>query len=161
MSRHLYKELKLWVRTICLLCCLVGCLPVNLYGEEIFEELTKMDAGNVESTYISGRWADRQLSIPAGSGMGSFDLSEGFSALYNYNCYSESAVQKARRILETYLKKSPEMELIMRKTDGTGEYMIYQKFVKKNILKQMIIWSSDTPCDCYIVVIDWDEGLQR
>lgn len=115
----------------------------------------------VECSYISGRFANNKKVWSSFNGMHSFDLSRGFSALYSYQCYSEEDVKDARKILNDYLKKNKDMELVMKTVHGGMEYMVYEKFGKDNLLMQMIVWTIDSPNVCEVVVIDWDKGLPR
>lgn len=136
-------------------------LPLTASAEEIFAQLTEMAPNEVESTYISGRWSNHKQIWASQNGRHGIDLSEGFSALYTYNCYSEAAVQKARKILDAYIKKTPDIELLMRNREAGCIYEVYEHFTKENLLKQMIVWSCDAPNVCEIIVVDWVEGLQR
>lgn len=128
-------------------------------AEDIFAELT--DLKQVESTYISGRFAHNQRTWQSHSGMRAINLSDGFSSLYTYRCYSLEAVEKARAILKSYLKKHPDMEVVMRTKELAGEYVIYEQFNSEDKLMKMIIWNGESPNLCEIVVVDWKDGLVR
>ena len=132
-------------------------LPAS--AEDVFAEIAALP--QVESTYISGRFSHNKKSWYNNSYSHAVDLSRGFSAMYTYECNSQEAVKKARTILESYLKKNPDVELMMKTKQGMEEYLIYEKFNKEGKVLQMIIWSQDAPNVCEIVVIDWDEGLER
>lgn len=128
-------------------------------AEEIFAALTDMN--QVESTYISGRFAHHMKTWRSANGNHAMNLSQGFSSLYSYQCYSLDAVDKARKILKDYLQKHPELEVVMRSKDAAGEYVVYESFIDDNTVSKMIIWNSDAPNVCEIVVIDWKKGLAR
>lgn len=128
-------------------------------GADIFAEISGMP--QVESSYVSGRFAHNMKVWRSIYGQHSMDLSAGFSALYSYQCYSEEAVAKARKILQRYLKDNKDVELMMKTTSGTQEYYVYEKFVNDNMVTQMVIWESTSPNVCEIVVIDWNKGLPR
>lgn len=136
--------------------CLLASLPGM--ANDIFAELSGLD--NVESTYVSGRFAHNKKYWYSNSGKHSLDLTRGFSALYAYECYSEDAVRKARKLLDDYLKKNPDIEVVMKTIQGKQEYIVYEKFTSDDKLSQMIIWNSDAPNICEIVVIDWNKGLE-
>ncbi len=133
--------------------------PMGAHAEDIFSELTK--SPQVESTYVSGRFAHNQKYWYSSDGQHSINLSRGFSAMYAYQCYSEESVSKARRILENYLKKNPDIEVVMKTTQGLQEYTVFERFLDDGKVTQMIIWSSDSPNTCDIAVIDWNKGLDR
>lgn len=140
---------------IMLLCALFA---ITAEAADIFAELSGMP--QVESTYVSGRFAHNKKFWYSNSGKQSVDLTKGFSALYSYECYSQEAVKKARKILEDYLKKNPDVEVMMKTVQGQQEYVIYEKFTSDNKVSQMIIWNSESPNMCEIVVIDWNKGLE-
>lgn len=148
---------RLIVGTVMTILGLFSCFKAN--AQEIFAELTDMK--QVESTYISGRWAPTMPTWRNMTGTHAIDLREGFSALYTYNCYSIESVAKAHKILDSYLKKNSDIEVVMRTREGSSAYEIYERFTPDNRLTQMIIWSSDAPNVAEIVVVDWKEGLQR
>jgi len=133
--------------------------PSAANAEELFADLAGMP--QVESTYVSGRFAHNQKYWYSRDGQHTMNLSRGFSALYSYTCYSEESVSKARKILKDYLKKNPDVEIVMKTTQGSQEYLVYEKFLGDDKVTQMIIWSSDAPNTCEIVVIDWKNGLER
>lgn len=128
-------------------------------AEDIFADLT--DLKQVESTYISGRFAHNQKTWQSHSGMRAVNLSDGFSSLYTYRCYSQESVDKARSILKAYLRKHPEMEVVMRTKELAGEYVIYEQFNSDDKLMKMIIWNGEAPNLCEIVVVDWKDGYVR
>ena len=132
-------------------------LPSGASAADIFAELAGRT--QVESTYVSGRFAHNMKIWRSKDYIHSIDLSRGFSALYSYECYSEDDVKDARRILNNYLKKDPSVELVMRTREGSGEYAVYEKFNSEEKLLQMIIWNSSSPSHCELVVIDWKKGL--
>lgn len=135
-------------------------LSGNAMAQEVFAELATMD--NVESTYVSGRFAHNKKYWTNNSRTLYMNLSRGFSSLYSYQCYSEEAVDKAREILRQYLKKNPDMEVMMKTTQGTQEYTVYEKFIDEGKkVVQMIIWNSDAPNVCEIAVINWKNGLEH
>lgn len=134
-------------------------LNIRAEAKDIFADLAGM--AGVESTYVSGRFAHNKQSWKSNSGLHGIDLSRGFSALYSYECYSEEAVRKARAILKNLIKNDPDLELMMKTTQGSQEYLVYEKFNDEGNLIQMLIWNSDAPHVCEIVVIDWKEGLKR
>lgn len=130
----------------------------GVLASDIFAELSGMP--QVESTYVSGRFSHNKKYWLSNSGKQSVDLTRGFSALYSYECYSEEAVKKARKLLEDYLKKNPDVEIMMKTVQDRQEYVIYEKFTADDKVSQMIIWNSDAPNVCEIVVIDWNKGLE-
>lgn len=134
-------------------------MPFAVSAEEVFAELSGMD--NVESTYVSGRFAHNKKTWYSASRQHGMDLSRGFSALYTYQCYSEESVAKAKKILKDYLKKNRDIEVVMKTSQGMQEYVVYEKFSDDGkLIKQMIIWNSDAPNVCEIVVVDWNKGLE-
>ncbi len=133
-------------------------LPLGAAAEDIFAALA--DFPEVESSYVSGRFAHNQKSWRSASGQHAMNLSRGFSALYSYQCYSKQSVTKAKEILDNYLKKNPNVEMVMRTQQSGTEYVIYEKFGSDGKLYQMIIWSLDTPQIGEIVVVDWKDGLK-
>lgn len=166
MNISLYKEKKikgkrslLRVVAFVLVMTLGGIFAPTLYAEEIFAELARMKS--VESTFVSSRMAHNMKLWQSSNGSHGMDLSEGFSSLYKYECYSAESVNKARSILDVYLKKNPSMELVMRTSDAAEEYEIYEKFSSDNKLLQMIIFNRFGSNICEIVVVDWNNGLKR
>lgn len=156
------KEYKSLTRTLAVMLVLTASvfLSVPVMAEDVFAELAGMT--HVESTYVSGRFAHNKKYWYSNSGMHKMDLSRGFSSLYSYQCYSEEAVTKARDILKKYLKKNPDIEVVMKTTQGMQEYVVYEKFIDEGKkVEQMIIWNSDASNVCEIVVINWDKGLER
>ncbi|MDE5869456.1 MAG: hypothetical protein K2H18_04415 [Muribaculaceae bacterium] len=132
--------------------------PSSIAAEEIFEPLVNMK--QVESAYVSGRFAHTKKIWRSSSGRQAMDLSQGFSSLYSYQCYSTEAVNEARKLLNAYLKKHPDMQLMMRTKQDVGEYLLYEHINKDNRVMKMIIWNSDAPNICDIVVVDWKNGLE-
>lgn len=128
-------------------------------AEEVFAGLSEMK--NVESTYISGRFSHSMQTWISNTGRHAMDLSRGFSALYTYQCYSEESVNRARQLLDNYLKGKKDVELMMRTKQMGGEYLIYESFDKQGRVTQMIIWNSESRNICEIVVVDWKNGLER
>lgn len=164
MKRLLYKDMKKRIfksklrNTIAVfLMGIAFMLPCNVRAEDIFSELT--DLKQVESTYISGRFSHNKRSWQSHSGLRAVNLSNGFSSLYTYRCYSTESVDKARSILKAYLKKHPDMEVVMRTKELAGEYVIYEQFNSEDKLMKMIIWNAEAPNLCEIVVVDWKDGL--
>lgn len=136
-----------------LMSALLFLLPSYASAEEIFAKLT--ECPQVESSYVSGKFS--RYAPPIRSGYIPAELTQNFSALYTYECYSEEAVKKARKILTSYLTKKPEIETVIRNRHGYEEYSVYQKFNSDNSIAQMIVWSSSSPIACELVVIDWDD----
>ena len=159
MNMKIYKKLSSRVFACSLLLIFSLIFGMTARADEIFAELA--DTNSVESTYISGRMAHNMQLWRNITGTHAMNFSEGFSSLYTYQCYSAEAVTKARKILDAYLKKNPDMEIVMRTREASGEYVIYERFSNDNLLMQMIIWSSDAPNVCEIVVVDWKDGLKR
>lgn len=156
------KEYKSLTRTLAVMLVLTASvfLSVPAMAEDVFADLAGMS--HVESTYVSGRFAHNKKYWYSNSGMHKMDLSRGFSSLYSYQCYSEETVAKARDILKRYLKKNPDVEVVMKTTQGMQEYVVYEKFIDEGKkVEQMIIWNSDASNVCEIVVINWDKGLER
>lgn len=133
-------------------------LPQGMSAADIFDDLADMPA--VESTYISGRFAGnyRQWNMSSHS----LNLTMGFSSLYAYDCMSEKSVEKARQLLDSYRRRHPELEVMMRTRQGQGEYMVLEQFGKndKKVYK-WVIWDSSSPASCEIVVINWKNGYLR
>ena len=128
-------------------------------AQDIFAPLTNLSG--VESTYVSGRFSHNKKTWRSTDGRHGLDLSRGFSSLYTYQCYSTDAVDKASKLLKDYLQKHPEMEVVMRTKQAGGEYVIYESFSEDNKVTKMIVWSSDAPNVCEIVVIDWKDGITQ
>lgn len=137
---------------------LVALVPA-MGADDIFAALAEMP--QVESTYISGRFSHNKRTWRSNNGQHALNLGKGFSALYSYNCYSEESVKKARQILRDYIRRHPEMEVMMKTVQGMQEYIIYESFLSEDVINKVIIWSSDAPNVAEIVVIDWDEGMKR
>lgn len=137
---------------------LVALVPA-MGADDIFAALAEMP--QVESTYISGRFSHNKRTWRSNNGQHALNLGKGFSALYSYNCYSEESVKKARQILRDYIRRHPEMEVMMKTVQGMQEYIIYESFLSEDVINKVIIWSSDAPNVAEVVVIDWDEGMKR
>ena len=137
---------------------LSGLLMPGLKAQEIFADLS--DMSNVESVYVSGRFAHNYPTWRSMDGKHAMNL-RGFSALYIYQCYSIESVNKASEILKSYLKKNPKLELVMSSKEIGGEYKIYETFNKDNKLMEMIIWNCEAKNMCEIVVVKWKDGLER
>lgn len=140
------------------ICFILTAMSSQSFAADIFAELSGMP--QVESTYVSGRFAHNKKYWQSSSGRHMMDLTKGFSALYSYQCYTEDAVKKARKILQDYLKKNPGVEVMMKTVQGTQEYVIYEKFTDDDKISQLIIWNHEAPNLCEIVVIDWNKGLE-
>lgn len=155
------KEYKKMLRAMMMVVAFTAAAlcPSAANAEELFADLAGMP--QVESTYVSGRFAHNQKYWYSSDGMHTMDLRRGFSALYSYTCYSEEAVTKARNILKDYLKKNPDVEIVMKTIQGGQEYLVYEKFIGDDKVSQMIIWSSAASNMCEIVVIDWKNGLEQ
>lgn len=152
-----YLKPRSWA--VVLMAVLVGIFSPMISAEEIFADLAGMNM--VESTYISGRMAHNKKLWQSNSGSHRMDLSAGFSSLYTYECYSVESVKKGMSILDNYLKKNPDVELVMRTNEASENYSIYEKFSSDNKLLQMIIVNKTGPNLCEIVVVDWKDGLSR
>lgn len=132
-------------------------LPFKASADDIFAELSGRT--HVESSYVSGRFAHNMKTWRSKDYSHSMNLSKGFSALYSYQCYSEEDVKDARRILNDYIKRNSDVELVMRSREGMQDYEVYEKFSSDDKITQMVIWSSSSPNNCEMVVIDWKNGL--
>lgn len=126
-------------------------------AKEIFEDLC--GDSQVECTYISGRFAHNQKLWRSLSGRHAMNLSQGFSRMYLYECYSMESVSKAHKLLDEYLSKDKNMEMVMKQEQGFQQYRVYEQFGKDGKIYKMIIWSAEADNLCEVVVIDWDEGL--
>lgn len=156
MKENKYKTFRIRTFIVSVLTTIM-CMGIA-NASDIFAELSGMP--EVESTYVSGRFAHNKKYWYSSSGNHSVDLTRGFSALYSYDCYSEEAVKKARKLLDEYLKKNPDVEVMMKTVQGPQEYVIYEKFTADDKVAQMIIWNSVSSNACEIVVIDWNKGLE-
>lgn len=154
--KRLHNRFRFIIAGVAIL--LSSLVPASLKAEEIFKDL--VDMKNVDSTFVSGRFASTKKIWRSKSGMHSMDLSQGFSAMYVYNCYSQTAADEARRLLNNYLKKNSDMEVMMRSKEAGGEYVLYQSFNSEGVLTKMIIWDSIAPNICEIVVVEWEKGLR-
>lgn len=135
-------------------------MPGHADAQDVFAGLAGMN--HVESTYISGRFSHNKKYWTSDTGEHRIDLRRGFSSFYSYKCSSEESVSKAEEILKSYLKKNPDLEIMVKTQRGLEEYVVYEKFIddgKK--VTQMIIWNKDTSNSCEIAVINWDQGLER
>lgn len=149
-----------YARVITLVMMALAFLPSQGLAQDIFAELSGMEA--VESTYVSGRFAHAQRYLTNKDGTHRIALNQGFSSLYSYQCYSEQSVAMAKKILKKYLKDNPNVEVVMKNTQGVLEYAVYEKFIDNgNKVSQMIIWSSDGPCAVEVSVINWKKGIER
>lgn len=159
--RHqlLYSTSKLYLRLVSIVLGFLMLCPSTLMAEEIFGALTSNK--NVESSYVSGRMAENMKTWKGVSDRSTVNLNNGFSSLYSYRCFSVDAVNEARKILNDYLKRNSEVELIMRTKELSGEYMFYERFNSSNQILQMIIWNATEPSDCEIVVIDFTPGSSQ
>lgn len=131
----------------------------RLGAQEIFDELT--DSPQVESTYIAGRFAHNYPSWKSRDNVHSMNLMGGYSSMYVYECYSTEAVSRAQKILKDYLKKHPEMELVMQKKSNYEDYRVYEQFGEDDKIYKMIIWNGGVTNNCDIVVINWKDGYSR
>lgn len=142
---------------------LSACIsPFPGFAADIFASLA--GDNTVESTYVSGRFAHNMPRWRSRTGNHSIDLSKGFTAMYNYQCYSEESVKKARKLLLDYLKSNPDVEVMMKTSQGGRngqQYEVYERFLDEDTVSQLIIWSSDAPGICEIVVVDWNKGMKR
>ena len=132
----------------------------NASAQDIFAELAGID--NVESTYVSGRFAHNKKIWASSSGQHSIRLDKGFSSFYSYQCYSEKSVAMAKKILKQYLKDNPSVEVMMSTSQGVQEYAVYEKFTDDgDKVTQMVIWNSDAPNVAEVSVINWNKGIAR
>lgn len=134
-------------------------VPLFSSAQEIFPGLSEMK--QVESTYISGRFSQAMPVWRSNSGKHALDLKRGFSSLFRYEIYSKEALDKARKMLNDYIKKNPDLELVMSTKQMMGEYLVYEKFNKDGELLQLVLLDSEGPNLGEIVVINWDSGLDR
>lgn len=133
-------------------------IPAGAYAADIFESLAGQK--QVESTYVSGRWAHNMPLWTSRDNSHSINLSRGFSALYSYDIYYEENVKEARKILDKYLKENPDVELMMRSSESEGrEYAVYEKFNSEGNITQLILWNKMGTMNLEIVVIDYKNGL--
>ena len=149
---------RLSLKPTILLTCLILLCPAKSSAEDIFRDLT--DNKNVESTYVSGRMSNKMTTWKGASRRSTVNLDNGFSSLYSYRCYSVDAVNEARKILNAYLKRNKEMELVMRSKELGGEYMVYEQFDASGGILKMLIWNSTDVQDCEIVVIEFPTSTQ-
>lgn len=136
-------------------------MDISVLAKEVFAELS--EDPEVECTYISGRFAHNRRGWRSQSGEHGMSLERGFSSMWTYQLFSEKAVEKAKGILDRYLKENKGIELVMETKTGSQSYRIYEKFAMldgKEMITQMIIWSNDAPNVGEICVINWDNGLE-
>lgn len=151
---------KKYCVTVMLLASMVSFMAGSINAQDIFADLAGVD--NVESTYVSGRFAHNKKIWASSSGQHSIRLDKGFSSFYSYQCYSEKSVAMARKILKQYLKDNPSVEVMMRTSQGVQEYAVYEKFTDDgDKITQMVIWNSDAPNIAEVSVINWNKGLVR
>lgn len=151
---------KKYCVTVMLLASMVSFMAGSINAQDIFADLAGVD--NVESTYVSGRFAHNKKIWASSSGQHSIRLDKGFSSFYSYQCYSEKSVAMARKILKQYLKDNPSVEVMMRTSQGVQEYAVYEKFTDDgDKITQMVIWNSDAPNVAEVSVINWNKGLVR
>lgn len=131
-------------------------------AKEIFAQLTEMP--QVESTFISGKMGSRLMALPEVGRMvrnGIMLESGDFKAIFIYKCYSEESVKKARDILTDYIKSNKDVELLMRTRQGGQEYTMYEESrhgaSNSSHRSKLIIWNSDAPNVCEVVVIELEE----
>lgn len=156
------ESLKTIVRRFAVVALIAVSMSFQMSADDIFSELSSIKS--VESVYVSGRFSKNMKIWRNNSNTRAMDLSRGFSALYSYRCYSEESVKKARNLLNTYLKNNPNVEVMMHSKEISSEYIVYERFNEFDSevrCDQMIIWSSDAPNVCEVVVIDWKKGLGR
>ena len=141
---------KKYCVTVMLLASMVSFMAGSINAQDIFADLAGVD--NVESTYVSGRFAHNKKIWASSSGQHSIRLDKGFSSFYSYQCYSEKSVAMARKILKQYLKDNPSVEVMMRTSQGVQEYAVYEKFTDDgDKITQMVIcllYTSPSPRDC-------------
>lgn len=147
------RILAMAIMAICVL------IPFQSRAEEIFAELAKNK--QVESTYISGRFASTKQTWRSMSGRRALNLGDGFSAMYTYQCYSKESVDLARSILEKFLKKNPDVEVMMRSKELSGEYCLYERFNKDGDVTLCLIWNCEAPSQAEVVVVDLKNGYKR
>lgn len=145
---------------VMLVAALMMAMAGNASAQDIFADLAGVD--NVESTYVSGRFAHNKKLWASSSGQHSIRLDKGFSSFYSYQCYSEKSVAMAKKMLKQYLKDNPNVEVMMRTSQGVQEYAVYEKFTDDgDKVTQMVIWNSDAPNVAEVSVINWNKGLVR
>lgn len=145
-----------------ILFCVAMLLPVlsaKAVGDDVFKDLA--DQKNVESTYVSGRFSQNMKRWDSQTGSRSIDLSRGFSSMYIYQCYSSEAVSNARKLLDNFLSKHKNIDLLIRTKQLQAEFMIYEMVNDEGKIVKGIVWNSDAPGTCEIVVINWEKGLIR
>lgn len=136
---------------------IMAMLPMQMRADDIFDALADMQG--VESTYVSGRFAHnyKQWNMSGRR----LNLNMGFSSLYAYELTSTTAVTKAKRILDQYLQKHPELEVMLRTRDGQSEYIVLEQFGMDNKLYKWVIWDYMASNSLEIVVINWKNGYTR
>lgn len=163
-SRHIFtagiptRAMRM-IKSVCLTALLLLACPAAMADDEIFSELSRMN--QVESTYISSRFAHTMKTWYDKSYQHAMDLSGGFSSFYSYQLYSVDAVKKAESILQKYLKDNKDVELMMKSENGHQSYRVYEKFKDNDTVLQLIIWSMDAQNTGEIVVVNWKDGYTR
>ncbi len=135
----------------------LGLMPLTLSAEEYFGALASMP--QVESTFISGRFAHNSKTWYSRDHTRAFNLSNGFSALYSYGMTTSESVTKAEKLLNKYLKDYPNAELVQSSKCDQEEYKIYELFQNGKIM-EMIIWNKTAPNVAELVVVQWRHGLE-
>ncbi len=148
------SSIRTWVIAI----GIILITPFTLKAEEIFAQLNKMPG--VKSSYISGRYIDDDDDNILNLENDHFELGRGITALYSYVCTSEESMGKAQSILNQYLSKNPQMELVIRKEGYSVEYKVYEQTNKDDEPIKMIIWESTSNVVCTITVIYWKNGAK-
>jgi len=132
-------------------------MPAKICATDIFDDLADMQG--VQSTYISGRFAHnyKQWNMTERS----LNLNMGFSSLYAYELTSTQAVNRAKKLLEQYMQRHPELEVMLRTRDGQSEYMVLEQFGSDNKIYKWVIWDYIAANSLEIVVINWKHGYTR
>lgn len=156
-KRERRSLLKLRGSLLLLVVVVATFFPTAGRGADIFDSLADMQG--VESTFISGRFAHNYTKWNMSER--ALDLKMGFSSLYAYECSSTASVQKAKQLLEAYVKKHPELEVVFRSRQGNSDYMMLEQFGKDRKIYKWVIWDYMSPGRCEIVVINWKDGYLR
>lgn len=132
-------------------------MPQGICAADIFDDLADMQG--VQSTYISGRFAHnyKQWNMTGRS----LNLNMGFSSLYAYELTSTSAVNRAKKLLEQYTQRHPELEVMLRTRDRQSEYIVLEQFGSDNKIYKWVIWDYSASNSLEIVVINWENGYTR
>lgn len=132
-------------------------MPQGIRAADIFDDLADMQG--VQSTYISGRFAHnyKQWNMTGRS----LNLNMGFSSLYAYELTSTSAVNRAKKLLEQYTQRHPELEVMLRTRDRQSEYIVLEQFGSDNKIYKWVIWDYSASNSLEIVVINWENGYTR